>query len=102
MTWQVREYTVRPGEMQAWLDEWRAKIVPLRQKFGFHVLGVWTVDGTDEFIWVITYRGPKAWQEADAEYYGSAERKSIQPDPARHLARQASRLMSEVSLEKLG
>ena len=102
MTWQVREYTVKPGEMQAWLDEWRAKIVPLRQKFGFHVLGAWTVDGTDQFIWVISYRGPKPWQEADAEYYGSTERKAIQPDPARHLAHQASRLMREVPLEKPG
>jgi len=88
--------------MQAWLDEWRAKIVPLRQKFGFHVRGAWTVDGTDQFIWVIRYLGPKAWQEADAEYYGSAERKAIQPDPARHLAHQDSRLMHEVPLEKPG
>jgi NIPSNAP protein len=95
VTWQIREYTVKPGEMEDWLAEWRAKIVPLRQKFDFRVLGAWTVNGTDQFVWIISYTGPKSWQDADADYYNSAERKAIDPDPARHLAQTTSRLMSE-------
>jgi hypothetical protein len=96
MTWQLREYTVRPGEMDAWIKEWRTKIVPLRRQFGFHVVGAWTVDAGDRFVWIIRYDGPKSWQEADADYYSSPDRKAIDPDPARHLADTKARLMSEV------
>jgi hypothetical protein len=94
LTWQLREYTVKPGEMAAWIDEWRTRIVPLRERFGFRVLGAWTVDGTDQFVWIITYQGAKSWQDADADYYGSPERKAIAPDPARHLAHTQARLMT--------
>ena len=83
--------------MEQWLDEWRAKIVPTRRKFGFEVLGAWTVEESDQFVWIIRYGGPKSWQEAEADYYQSAERKAIQPDPARHLAGTAARLMQEAT-----
>lgn len=96
MTFQLREYTIRPGEMAEWIEEWRSRIVPLRTKAGFQVLGAWTVDGTDQFVWIIGYDGPKDWQEAEADYYGSPERKALQPDPARHLAQTAARLMSSI------
>ena len=97
MTWQLREYTVKPGQMQAWIEEWRAKVVPLRRKHGFQVLGAWTVDGTDRFVWIIRHDGPQSWEEADAGYYSSPERKAIDPDPARHLSETTARLMTEVS-----
>lgn len=96
MIWQIREYTVKPGEMDQWLDEWRAQIVPLRERYGFRVLGSWTVDGTDQFVWIISYDGPRSWDEANADYYGSAERKALDPDPARHLAHTQTRLMTAV------
>ena len=102
MTWQIREYTVKPGEMEAWLEEWRTQIVPLRRRHGFEVLGAWTVDGSEQFIWIITYRGPKSWKEADADYYGSPERKAMDPDPARHLAHTQARFMSEAPVRPTG
>lgn len=96
MTFQLREYTVKLGEMDEWIEEWRAHIVPLRTRAGFNVLGAWIVDGTEQFVWIIGYDGPKSWQEAEADYYGSAERKALQPDPARHLAETSARLMTAI------
>jgi NIPSNAP len=93
---QLREYTVKPGEMQEWLGEWRSKIVPLRERHGFEVLGAWTVDSTDQFIWIISYSGPKSWEEANDDYYSSPERKAMDPDPARHLAKTDTRFMTAV------
>ena len=61
MTWQLREYTVKPGEMT---------------------------------LWIIGYDGPKTWQQAEADYYGSPERKALDPDPARYLAQTEARLMT--------
>ena len=94
MTSQLREYTVRPGEMRQWIEEWRSKIVPLRLKHGFEVVGAWTVEGTDQFVWIVSYDGPQSWQDAESNYYQSAERKAIDPDPARHLAHTQTRLMT--------
>jgi hypothetical protein len=82
---QLRRYTVKPGEMDDWLAEWEEKVRPLRAKFGFHVVGSWTGPG-DQFVWIIRYDGPLSWEEADRTYYGSPERKALSPDPARHLA----------------
>ncbi len=96
MTFQLREYTVKPGEMDEWISEWREKIVPLRLKVGFEILGAWTVDRTDRFIWIVGYDGPKSWDEAEKGYYESPERKAMNPNPARHLAHQETRLMSDV------
>jgi hypothetical protein len=93
---QIREYTVKPGEMDAWIEEWRSSIVPLRKRHGFEVVGAWTVDGSDQFVWIVKYDGPKPWSEADADYYGSPERKAMDPDPARHLAKTGARMMSSV------
>lgn len=93
---QIREYTVKSGEMREWIAEWRSKIVPLREAMGFRVVGAWTVDGTDQFIWIIEYDGPKTWEEANADYYASPERKALDPDPARHLAQTGGRLMTRV------
>jgi NIPSNAP protein len=97
---QLREYAVKPGEMDAWVAEWRAKIAPLRERHGFEIIGAWTVEGTDQFVWIIRYRGPKSWPEADRDYYESPERKAIDPDPARHLAATSTRFIRDVTAER--
>jgi hypothetical protein len=81
---ELRVYTVKPGEMEAWLAEWREKVYALRTKLGFRVAGAWTA-ADDRFIWMLEYAGNESFDAADAAYYASEERKSMQPDPARHL-----------------
>jgi len=87
MEFQLRDYRVKPGEMNEWMEEWRAKIYPLRLKFGFKVTGAWTRTEEDRFIWMLSTDGPEgSFAEAEKAYFDSAERKSITPDPVRHLA----------------
>jgi hypothetical protein len=40
---------------------------------------------------------PKTWEEADAAYYASPERTTMQPDPARHIAKSEHWLMSALT-----
>ena len=94
MKYQLRMYAIKPGELTAWVEEWRAHIAPLRRRYGFEVVGGWTVDGEEKFVWLLGYAGPKSWKEAEADYYGSPERKALNPDPARHLASQEHWLMT--------
>jgi hypothetical protein len=93
---QLRIYTIKTGEMAAWVDEWKRLIAPLRQRHGFEIVGSWTVDEGDRFVWILRYDGPKTWEEADAAYYASPERAAMQPDPARHIAKSEHWLMTTV------
>ena len=66
-------YTIKPGEMTSWLEEWRRLVAPLRRRLGFEILGAWTTE-SDQFVWILRYEGPTTWEEADAAYYASPER----------------------------
>jgi len=87
MEYQLREYNVKPGELTAFMEEWKAKIVPLRKKFGFKVVGAWFAQEENKFVWILGWDGPPgSFKEADAKYASTPARKSIDPNPARHLA----------------
>jgi hypothetical protein len=82
---QLRIYSVKPGAMSAWVDEWRRNVAPLRRKHGFEVLGPWVIEAEDKFVWILAYEGEQGWDAADAAYYESDERKAVDPEPTRHL-----------------
>jgi hypothetical protein len=94
MTYQLRSYVVKPGEMDEWLTEWREKVLPLRRKFGFEVVGAWIVEEENRFVWVLGHDGD--FGARNDEYYASPERESMDPDPARHLESTETKLMSPV------
>jgi len=86
----LRIYTIRPGELDEWVEEWREHVVPLRRAAGFDVLGAWATEETaDEpatFTWLLGYDGAEGLEAASAAYYHSPERQALEPDPARHIA----------------
>jgi hypothetical protein len=85
MEYRLRIYEVKPGEMSAWIDEWSGLVRPLRESFGFRVLGAWASEEANTFVWLLSYDGPGGYDAADAAYYASPERAALDPDPARHL-----------------
>src|ERR1700686_2681615 len=91
-------YTIKPGEMAAWLEEWRGLIAPLRRHHGFEILGAWTTE-PDKFVWIIRYAGPKTWHEADGAYYASEGGAAMRPAPPRHIARSEHWMMSAAFVE---
>ena len=82
---QVRLYDVRPGSLDAFAREWREQLVPLREHFGFTVLGGWPVEDTGQFLWLLGYDGADGFATANDRYYASPERKATEPNPARHI-----------------
>jgi hypothetical protein len=86
----LRIYTIRPGELDEWLAEWREHVVPLRRAAGFEVRGAWATQETPDepatFTWLLGYEGPDGLEAANAAYYQSPERQALEPDPARHIA----------------
>ncbi|HUH15268.1 MAG TPA: NIPSNAP family protein [Gaiellaceae bacterium] len=81
----LRIYEIRPGAMEAWLEEWRAHVLPLRRRLGFELLGAWVSDEESTFTWLLGYDGPDGLAAANAAYYASPERTSLAPNPARHI-----------------
>ena len=87
MEFQLRDYRVKLGEMEEWIDEWRTKIYPLRLKLGFKVIGAWTETKENRFLWILSFDGREgSFAAAEKEYFASLERKAVSPDPVRHLA----------------
>lgn len=85
---QVRLYEIEsePGALESFEREWRERVVPLRERLGFVVLGGWPVVETNQFVWLLGYAGPDGIDAANARYYASGERAALRPDPARHIA----------------
>jgi hypothetical protein len=84
---QMRIYTINRGALDTFAREWREMIKPLRLKLGFEVLGAWTVESANQFIWILAYDGPEKWETLDKAFHISRERKEMMPDPARNIAR---------------
>jgi hypothetical protein len=99
----LRIYTIRPGELDEWLREWREHVVPLRRSVGFEVLGAWVSEGAAAeaatFTWLLGYDGPGDIDAANAAYYDSPERAAVEPDPARHIAEARQLRVRAVDLE---
>jgi hypothetical protein len=96
VAYQLRDYTVRAGALDDFVREWREQIVPLRQKFGFEVVGAWQVEDESRFVWILGYHGPEGYEARDREYYESPERASLDPSPARHVEEVRLALMEQV------
>ena len=83
MQFQLRDYRIKPGQMDDWIAEWSLNVRPLREKFGFQIVGAWTIPQDNRFIWILARDD---FEAADHRYYDSIKRRSIEPDPARHIA----------------
>jgi hypothetical protein len=92
--YQLRDYTVREGALDEFVREWRERIVPIRERFGFVVAGAWVVEGESRFVWVVGYDGPEGFEARDREYYDSPERAALDPSPARHIAEMRLAMMT--------
>ena len=93
---QMRVYTINKGQMEPFVRVWQEKVVPARVKAGFSVSGVWVNRQTNQFVWVVSYDGPKAWEEVEKAYYDSPERKAFNPDPSSFIARMETYFVDDV------
>ncbi len=95
MKLQLRTYTINKGALSEWTEEWRTQLVPLREKQGFKVLEAYTIPSTNQFVWLMAFEGEN-WESADQAYFDSPERKTMQPDPARLIARMENVFVTRV------
>ena len=74
-TVQLRRYRIVPGELPAFVDWWRSRLLPARQAFGFVLETALVVEETDEFVWAVSAAGDEtAFAALDAAWAASGER----------------------------
>jgi hypothetical protein len=95
-TTQLREYTIKPGELDTFANVWAAGVRPLRLKMGFVIEGAWKIPTEDKFIWVVSYDGPDGWEATNKRYYDSPERRALDPDPATFILAQRTTFIDRV------
>jgi hypothetical protein len=96
MEFQLRVYRIADGRLDAFVDEWRRVVLPLRRRLGFSVVGPWINRDESRFVWLVGYDGNIG--DANERYYSSDERAAIDPDPARFVAEQQT--MSLQTIER--
>jgi NIPSNAP len=82
-TTQLRDYTIKPGQLDDFVRAWSRGVRPLRLKRGFVIEGAWRIPSEERFVWVVSYDKPDGWEAANKAYYDSPERKAMDPDPAK-------------------
>jgi hypothetical protein len=99
MAIQLRDYRIRAGELDRFVEEWRTGVAPLRRASGFQIPGAWTVPEDGRFVWLLAHaNGWEAFVEADEAYYASPQRAALDPDPARLIEEQRNVRLTEVEL----
>ena len=94
-TVQLRTYTVRPEKLDEWVTNWRELVVPLRREFGFEVHGSWVDRERSQHTWVVSYEGPETFEERNAAYWASPQRKTMGLDPSQYLVGEDMRVVEE-------
>lgn len=95
---QLRSYVVRDGEMDAFVAAWSGGVIPLRRQFGFEMDGAWLDRETGRFVWVVSHDTTESFEEAERAYYGSPERKAMDPDPGSFLVSMETAMLDELDL----
>ena len=96
---QLRDYRIREGELDRFVDEWRTQLAPLRRACGFEIPAAWTIPAEHRFLWLLRHAGGwTAFEAADARYFASPERKAFDPDPARFIEKQRNVRLEEVEI----
>jgi hypothetical protein len=78
---QLRTYQVRPGAMDEFVALFRDHLVPVREAYGYTILGAWNDPEQNTFVWVVGHEAPDGWDAAEKAYYDAPERAAMPANP---------------------
>ncbi len=87
MIYQLRTYTVNRGMMDAWVDLFNDKLVPIQNQYGISIDGMWVNEDQNQFIWIRSFNDPEDVKAKEAAFYASPEWNEIVDHARSHLAR---------------
>ncbi|PYR47862.1 MAG: hypothetical protein DMF89_17685 [Acidobacteria bacterium] len=78
------------------LYTWQKGVYPLRTRLGYRIPFAAKIPSTNQFLWIVQYTGPDTWEQKEAQYYASAERVALSPDPRVWIARPEQLMVTPV------
>ena len=93
MTSQLRIYTVNRGMMDQWVKLFTEIIVPMQEKHGIKIEGMWVGEDSTQFIWIRSFANSEDMKAKKAAFYGSREWNAVMDQARSHIARAAVQTM---------
>ena len=84
---QLRTYTVNRGMMDQWVKLFAEQLVPMQEKHGIKIDGMWVNQDKDQFIWIRSFGDADDVKAKEAAFYGSSEWQGIMDHARSHLAK---------------
>ena len=85
MTSQFRMYTINRGMMAEWVKLFTETIVPLQEKHGIKIEGMWVSEDSTQFIWIRSFTDPEDVKAKTAAFRGSPEWNTIMDHALSHM-----------------
>jgi hypothetical protein len=82
--------------MDDFVSAWTKGVYRLRLEHGFKIERAGAIKESNQFVWILSYDGPEDWRDKEAQYYDSAERHALDPDPRQWIARGEQYFISQV------
>ena len=73
MIYQLRTYTVNRGMMDAWVELFNDKLVPIQNQYGIGIDGMWVNEDQNQFIWIRSFNDAEDVKAKEAAFYASPE-----------------------------
>ena len=73
MTSQLRMYTINRSMMDEWVKLFTETLVPMQEKHGIKIEGMWVSEDSTQFIWIRSFANPEDVKAKEAPFYGSPE-----------------------------
>lgn len=93
---QLRQYTVNRGMMDQWVKHFTENLVPMQEKLGIKIDGMWVNEDKDQFIWIRSFQDAEDVKNKEAAFYASSEWQAVMEHTRNHLARLDVKTMESV------
>ncbi|PKB82240.1 MAG: hypothetical protein BZY88_05110 [SAR202 cluster bacterium Io17-Chloro-G9] len=84
---QLRTYTINRGMMDQWVKHFTETLVPIQQKQGIKIDGMWVNEDKNQFIWVRSFADSDDLKAKEAAFYESSEWQAVVDHTRSHTAR---------------
>ena len=84
---QLRTYTVNRGMMDQWVKLFAENLVPMQERQGIKVDGMWVNEDRNQFIWIRSFADAADLAAKEAAFYESDEWKAAVDHTRSHLAK---------------
>ena len=84
---QLRMYTLNRGMMDQWVKLFTETLVPMQEKYGVKIGGMWINEDRNQFIWIRSFADAEDLKAREAAFYASPEWNAAAEHARSHLAR---------------